>query len=1540
MPASESGQSSHKSSTGKRLGGFEITGKLGHGAMGTVFKARQVSVDRTVALKILPPRLAANEQYVQRFLREARAAAALNHPNIVQAIDAGHVAGYYYFAMEYVDGLNAESLIQQLGRVPERRALEIVRDVALALDHASSRAGIIHRDVKPGNIMLTSEGVAKLADLGLVRHESTDSPNTSLTQAGMPIGTPDYISPEQARGDKDLDARTDIYSLGATLYHLVCGAPPYAGSSATDVMAQHMRDPIPDPRQQNPDLSVGVCSLIRKAMAKNRNARYATARAMVDDVERLLAGRRIMPVVPPNGQSRHRVRHSTARRKSKTGQVVGIGFGVIAAIALAVIILPRLVAKDPSTPPETETVPTHTNSDQRVYDFVTSWVLENPEEYSEGIRRLEQAKESIKDTVLRMKIEDDLAAVRRHWQVAADGAFAMLQTKAEALRKEGNIDAAVTVYADIPKRFQGLLADRGAHAVAKLKANAEEAIRSAMKAAQSLSDDGETAGALAILDKLAQMQYAALSGEVASLRTRIEDAGRSAADIERRRKLAAARKKVDELLGKIETAAASGDFAEAKRLADSAVLSEEEKLVEDRFRAVVAVGKAFTGLSTAAETSPAVVLRQRIGKDETLRTKSGVHRGQLKEVTDNVAVLERVFSIGGQEHRREYRVNLAELTAEDIARLKPTWTPQTPDEHLVAAIIALHARNASETEAALKAAEGHTLQAHYMEKLGELRTAQAELAARQAWDDAIAQLINKTDRTDEEQKHLLAAIETFQRTHGSSRFASDRADDLLRAQKQESRTSTAKQHETQYFTSQFRLDVGYVEPDRSHQFIKTDRTFTLDGVFKRAAIPRQGIPSVKVDGHLTRPDMFPKLMSELRDTAFKGLWLHETEWLTNEHARLISQLPQLELLVIGVWRSEMNSDGLEHLKRLPKLRILNIGTWDMVNDKNLEILGTFPALEELQLRNGNPSSRGIAQLARLPKLEYLGLSGTRIGGRVFESPVAFRSLKRLSIRGDARGGVNKHDLQGIDALPSLERLVIQTQSASPDTWMGHIAGCRKLQVISLQECTGLTNDHLVSLRKIPGLRVVAIKSNQVTDSAIPILMSIPSLRDAHIKNCGLSEGGLKRLADLLKSRRENEARADWDKIRAYVGRYGVDGAAKQALSDALDRYHEKHSKTDFMQSIAGETASLRARLRGERPAPLLSADRFDSTFPLYVWIFQGAGSYKNIGQTPSPAPGGIKIPAGVLWGVTPVDAKGFNDAKLRELVPELKRQRIPGLRLGHVIWDGYKWTPCPVTDDGLKHLIGLSDLSLLSLPASKVSGAGMEHLGKMEQLTHLDLERCEGIGDAAFAHIGELGNLKFLRVRNKRLSPAGLAPLAKLERLESLHIVGTAHAWPTSAVEHIAKLKSLRRLDIMVGHDTPKSIELLAALSNLERLKLHAYGLGTREFQWLHRMPIKSLDLSVPSLNDKHMASISGFKELEAFVFRGESEVTDAGLVHLRDLPKLRFISLPGKATDACLPHLMECQSLVRVIGGKLSDAGRKKLAEFLERNRQRLKQK
>ncbi len=295
--------------TGRRgakiLAGFEVLEKVGQGAMGVVFKARQTALDRVVALKVLSPKLARNKSFKERFLREARFSAKLNHLHIINGIDCGEAQGYLYFAMEFVNGRTTGEMLKEQGCLSVEESVRIVRQVADALQYAHS-LNLVHRDVKPDNVMVDEQGTAKLCDLGLAtlkRAERDDrwgdgdddrngDGDGSATKAGRVVGTPLYLSPEQAKGAGCIDCRCDIYALGATFYHYLAGRPPFDGRSR-DVMRQHVKDQAPGVCELNANVPVVLGQIVSKMMAKDPEERYADPEKLIADLDAAVDGTKV-----------------------------------------------------------------------------------------------------------------------------------------------------------------------------------------------------------------------------------------------------------------------------------------------------------------------------------------------------------------------------------------------------------------------------------------------------------------------------------------------------------------------------------------------------------------------------------------------------------------------------------------------------------------------------------------------------------------------------------------------------------------------------------------------------------------------------------------------------------------------------------------------------------------------------------------------------------------------------------------------------------------------------------------------------------------------------------------------------------------------------------------------------------------------------------------------------------------------------------------------------------------------------------------------
>jgi eukaryotic-like serine/threonine-protein kinase len=310
---------------------YELEELVGTGGMSSVYRARDRLLERQVAIKILHEHYSRDDDYVERFRREARAAAKLSHPNIVTVIDRSEADGRQFIVFEYVDGENLKQLVAGKGRLPVRDALELGIQIGRALAFAHAQ-GLVHRDVKPQNVLIRG-GDAKVTDFGIAR--SLDVP-VGLTQTGTVLGTSEYISPEQATG-RQVDARTDIYSLGAVLYELLAGQPPYTGDSFVAVAMRHVNDPVPSVTAARPDVPLRVDAALRRAMAKDPDDRFQTMDELVAELSACLEGLgdldddRTVIVAPPV-EPRARPR----RRRRRRWSPLVVLLVAVAAVAVAV----------------------------------------------------------------------------------------------------------------------------------------------------------------------------------------------------------------------------------------------------------------------------------------------------------------------------------------------------------------------------------------------------------------------------------------------------------------------------------------------------------------------------------------------------------------------------------------------------------------------------------------------------------------------------------------------------------------------------------------------------------------------------------------------------------------------------------------------------------------------------------------------------------------------------------------------------------------------------------------------------------------------------------------------------------------------------------------------------------------------------------------------------------------------------------------------------------------------------------------------------
>ncbi len=525
---------------GRTIAGYKVLSVLGRGGMGTVYKALQLSMEREVALKVLSHKLSDDKTYVERFLREARAAGALNHPNIVRIFDVAREGNFYFFSMELVRGRTVFDIVTDEGPMDAERALNIARQVADALAYAH-RNGIIHRDIKPENIMLTPDEQVKLTDLGLAKRTGVAGSDSAVTLAGQVMGTPHYMSPEQVVDTSSVDHRTDIYSLGATLYFMLTGKKPYGTrKSAMEVMVLVAQSGLRVAREDIQRIPPPVLRLIKRLCARDPRMRPQTCEQVMAEIDATLEALR-RPAV---------ARAAVAPTPDRPQKPLWL-FGAVAAVAVALIIAliaafssgkrptptkqPTVSQKRPITPPKKhvripktpprKVEPVHPVKPprgepmeemvaKRALEAVEDFIRRNPEKVGEAVKRLRDVAETYAGTkaaaAAREKASKILIKLEDDWQ--------KVEAESERLANEGRFKDAI----DTLLNFASGVVGTDKEGYAKRKAEAIDALwqrksEEALWRAEKMVSDGRLKDALAAVEAARPRCHPALQKHLAQL---------------------------------------------------------------------------------------------------------------------------------------------------------------------------------------------------------------------------------------------------------------------------------------------------------------------------------------------------------------------------------------------------------------------------------------------------------------------------------------------------------------------------------------------------------------------------------------------------------------------------------------------------------------------------------------------------------------------------------------------------------------------------------------------------------------------------------------------------------------------------------------------------------------------------------------------------------------------------------------------------------------------------------------------------------------
>jgi len=775
------------------LGGFEIIHKVGEGGMGVVYKARQKSLDRIVAVKVLPSKLGRDTKFVTRFAREARSSAKLNHSNVVQVFDVGIDRGLHYLAMEYVDGPNIKTLLKQGKVFKEREALKIVKQIARALQYAEG-VGVLHRDVKPDNILLTSSGIAKLSDLGLAKHLGEDS---GLTVHGTTLGTPDYMSPEQAKGAKDLDIRSDLYSLGVTLFHMVTGKPPFTGDAPTIVMLKHINESPPDAHKLNPKLSRNCAKLISTLLRKKREQRIQTPAELIGQIDEVLSGGSPESAKRP-APKRRRADPVPAEAEHDWNKVLMYGgavLGVLLLVAAGVAIMGRSRGRldrraafeppprerereKPVKPPADETPveaePPSSGDDpsdlEKMLSYVQEWEKTHLNDFDELLSRYEKVKKTAEGTAAEFEIGDrvDMAmqAVIERQAGAAEAEWARLEGETAKLVEAGNYDAAIKVLTEVPEGLTKLIGERASARVDELDREAEQKINAAAERARRLLADGKPGDGLKVLAKVEGIRYTPAGNRIEELKAKLSSARVSEAETRREQQRAETATRLTGLLER---------FNEALTVDNNIVKAREVLATAGKDRSFRSLRNEIAGLKDVLVALEEMMklerhaLQKLLGNDVCLKTKDGREVEGIVQKVDEDAIHVEVPLPGGMGSA-VMPVKIGNLTDQEKKKSLGDYKPETGAQKVAAAIDKIRKDDLSGAAEILGTVESFPLAAAYRKLLRTNQIGEEDAAAEEAWRTIRDFSPKNTKLTRGQGKKLLSLLAEFEETHLSTEF--------------------------------------------------------------------------------------------------------------------------------------------------------------------------------------------------------------------------------------------------------------------------------------------------------------------------------------------------------------------------------------------------------------------------------------------------------------------------------------------------------------------------------------------------------------------------------------------------------------------------------------------------------------------------------------------------------------------------------------------------------------------------------------------------
>lgn len=1582
-----------------RFGNYVIQNKIGSGGMGDVYLARHRRMQREVALKLLPTAMAEDQNVIRRFQREVHAAAKLTHPNIVTAHDADEVDGTHYLVMEYVSGTDLSALVKQQGVLPVGQALDYILQAARGLEYAH-QAGIIHRDIKPSNMLLDDNGTIKILDMGLARIDEVDeeNPATALTQSGSVMGTVDYMSPEQAQSTHSADNRSDIYSLGCTLYYLLTGNSVYGGNTVVNRILAHRDQPIPSLASANVQVPANVDAIYQKMIAKLPEDRFQSMQAVIDAIEKcdlqnpastmstkpsdpelqkFLQSQKVESsptIVMPAGEIEAGTQDLNPTSDFLNDTLNGTAFQplqrprkskskrgwVIAGLALAALVFLAGIVFKLETPAGTV-------------------ILEVDQPAAAG------AVVSVDDE---QKITINAGKNQEPIQVSADAKTHILKvTKGgfETFTRPFTVTSGQTETIKVHLVPLAVADTAESDPIMPFPMSAREIVEWILSVGGSVAVNSEHNNLTSIKDMPAEpVEYYGVD---------LCDAKFPPHDLQRLANLKP-----------LYALRLSGDSVREQDFQYLKFVNGVHDLNLEHFTFEEDGLKYFNGFQA---------LKAIRVYDSTIRGEGLSHLGQfLNLVTLDLVACSIDMSVMQQiGNRRQLNfLNLSNSQIDDagLAHLSGLTKLKKFYAHL----------NPKITDKGLKHLQG--MQQLEVLTVGGTGITDAGLKQIGKLEQLILLDIYNIEITDAGLAHLTK----LKHLNSLNLRLTPITDAGLK------HLSGLKQLKT------LSLQETKVTPEGIAALQKALPECTIISDFSNAGKSRDVLEWVFRQGGRVGVNSDLHFVSSMED------------------------LPDGPVVYYNVdlSKTKVPPQDLLHLEDLSKLATLRLD-YTQIRDQDLSLLKNMDELEFLHLNHTGITGEGCQDLLALPELNAISLEYSKLTDAGLRVLSKIEPLRLLYV---TNTDITNQGMQTIGEMKNLTKLKITGNPQLNDTGMAHLANLSKLEYLFAYQNPGITDAGLQHLQGLDSLHEISLSTTGITDEGLKYLAGLKKLGKLEIVNCKITDEGLKHLyrtktlqnldlrqtnvtsagiaalkralpkckiesdfeASMLdRSPKTEREIAEW--IIGLGGSVAVNGMSCKQVANLPDEMFEITAvalpESEFEDDQLASLANLK-KLTGL----YLDSSSISDTALTHLGKLQQLQRL-NLAKTKITGAGLSSL--GGIPGLTYLNLSESaltnvglkNIGKLKQLVT-LNIPTISGIDdtgLAHIagltnLQELYLHNNPQLTDDGIKHLQGMHQLTELTLANTGISDAGMKYLSGMKDLEKLHLANCQRLSDAGFEHLANLKKLKSLQLFLTPITDAGLKHLYGLKKLEmldlrdtkvtSVGITALKQVIPNCKIESnfkaamlngspktereiaewviglggsvdindmtykqlidlpdemfvidaiklkeknlyaqdltpLAHLKKLRFLFLDSNPISDPALQYFSGLTSLESLYLPKTQITGDGLKYLTDMPeLLTLDIQGAKITNSGLKDFGKMNSLITLNIACNTEINDVGLTHLASLTKLRKLyahGIPG-ITDAGLKHLQAMQDLelITLGGGGITDAGIKQLVRHENLNR------